>query len=288
MMRPTHCFSIDVEGFCEGMAESFAIPAEMIRSQRERDEIASNVDEVLEFLDAHQVKGTFFILGVIAEEQPEVVRRIEEQGHEIASHSYEHLRLYDMDPVAAKDAISRSKHVLEDVAGQRVFGFRAPDFSINQESLGILDTIREAGFEYDCSLVPVSGHDVYGVKEAIPKIHKLSSGLIEWPATTFRLLGKAIPALGGGYFRLYPLSLSEMILKSYERRQLSAMFYLHPYEIGSQYPVIAGMSRMRMLRHYGNIDTSKEKLEYLFGRYSFGRAFEILSSSGSALQAADG
>ena len=286
-MRLTHCFSIDVEGFCEANAESFAVPAEMIRSQKERDEIASNVDEVLEFLDAHQIKGTFFILGVIAEEQPDVVRRIADQGHEIASHSYEHLRLYSMNPGAAREAIFRSKHVLEDVAGQRVIGFRAPDFSINYKTLGILDTIREAGFEYDSSLVPVSGHDVYGIKDAIPEIHKLGNGLIEWPATTFKLLGKSIPALGGGYFRLYPLSLSEIILKSYERRQLSAMFYLHPYELGSRYPVVPGMSRMRRLRHYGNIDTSKEKLEHLFSRYWYGRAVDILSSNAFALEPVD-
>ena len=287
-MRPTHCFSIDVEGFCEAMAESFAVPTEMIRNQKEREEISSNVDEVLGFLDAHQVKGTFFILGIIAEEQPHVVRRIADQGHEIASHSYEHFRLYDMNPNAAQEAVSRSKKVLEDVAGQRVIGFRAPDFSINQNTLGLLDTISDAGFEYDCSLVPISGHDVYGVRDVTPTVHKLANGLIEWPATTFRLLSKSIPALGGGYFRLYPLFLSEAILKSYERRRLAAMFYLHPYEIGSRYPVVPGMSRMRRLRHYGNIDTSKDKLEHLFSRFSFGRAVDILSSNGFALQAVDG
>jgi polysaccharide deacetylase family protein (PEP-CTERM system associated) len=280
MMTLTHCFSVDVEGFCEGMAESFPIPADMVRSQREKDEIASNVDETLDFLDTHQVKGTFFVLGIIAKEQPNVVRRIADDGHEIASHSYEHLRLNNMDPSTVKEVISRSKKVLEDVSGQRVIGFRAPDFSINQQTLYILDIIREAGFVYDSSIYPISGHDVYGVKNAKPEIHKLPNGLIEFPATTYKVLGKSIPALGGGYFRLYPLSLSKFILRSLEKRNQPAMFYIHPYEIGSRYPVFENMSILRKFRHYANIAKPRERFGCLFKEFSFGRASDILRSRG--------
>lgn len=280
MMTLTHCFSVDVEGFCEGMAESFPIPADMVQSRREKDEIASNVDETLEFLDTHEVKGTFFILGIIAQEQPNVVRRIVDDGHEIASHSYEHLRLYNMDPSTVKEVISRSKKVLEDVSGQRVIGFRAPDFSINQQTLYILDMIREAGFVYDSSICPISGHDVYGVKNAKPEIHKLPSGLIEFPATTYKVLGKLIPVLGGGYFRLYPLSLSKLILKSLEKRNQPAMFYIHPYEIGSQCFVVEDMPILRKFRHYVNIDKPRERFRCLFNEFSFGRAIAILRSRG--------
>lgn len=279
-MTLTHCFSVDVEGFCEGMAESFPIPADMVQSQREKDEIASNVDETLDFLDAHQVKGTFFILGIIAEEQPNVVRRIADDGHEIASHSYEHLRLNNMDPGTVKEVISRSKKVLEDVSGQRVIGFRAPDFSINQQTLYILDLIREAGFVYDSSIYPISGHDVYGLKNAKPEIHKLPNGLIEFPATTFKVLGKLIPVLGGGYFRLYPLSLSRLVLKSLEKRNQPAMSYIHPYEMGSRYPVLENMSIRRKFRHYVNIDKPKERFGRLFKEFCFGKAIAVLRSRG--------
>lgn len=278
MTTLTHCFSVDVEGFCEGMAESFPIPADMVRSQKEKDEIASNVDETIGFLDTHQVKGTFFILGIIAEEQPNVVRRIADAGHEIASHSYEHLRLSNMDPRTVKEVVSRSKKVLEDASGEQVIGFRAPDFSINQETLYNLDIILEAGFAYDSSIYPISGHDVYGIQNAAPEIHKLPNGMIEFPATTYRVLGKSIPALGGGYFRLYPLSLSKFILNSLEKRNQPAMFYVHPYEIGSQYPVFENMSVLRRFRHYVNMSKPRERFECLFREFSFGRAIDILRS----------
>ena len=262
------------------MAESFTIPADMVRSPREKDEIVSNVEETLEFLDTHQIKGTFFILGIIAQDQPEVVYRIAAAGHEIGSHCYEHLRLFNMVPATVKEVISRSKKVLEDVSGKQVLGFRAPDFSISQKTLHILDLIREVGYVYDSSIVPISSHDVYGVKNAKPVIHQLPNGLIEFPAVTYKVLGKSIPALGGGYFRLYPLPLSRYILKSLEKRNHPAMFYVHPYEIGSQYPVFKNISMMRKLRHYFNINKPKERFRRLFKEFSFGRAIDILQSEG--------
>jgi polysaccharide deacetylase family protein (PEP-CTERM system associated) len=271
---------VDVEGFCEAMAESFPIPANMVRSAGEKDEIASNVEETLEFLDTHQVKGTFFILGIIAQEQPDVVRRIAAAGHEIGSHSYEHLRLNVLHPTTVKEVITRSKKVLEDVSGQEVFGFRAPDFSIDNESLYILDMLREAGFLYDSSIVPISGHDVYGIKKAIPEIHKLSNGLIEFPTTTYKILGKSIPALGGGYFRLYPLPLSKFILKTLDIRNHPAMVYIHPYEIGSRYPMFENLTLTRKFRHYVNIDKSRKRFGRLFQDFSFGRAIDIFQTEG--------
>ena len=140
--------------------------------------------------------------------------------------------------------------------------------------------IREAGFVYDSSIYPISGHDVYGVKNARSGIHELPNGLIEFPGTTFKALGKSIPALGGGYFRLYPLPLSIYILKSLEKRNHHAMFYVHPYEIGSQYPVFENISTMRKLRHYVNINKPRERIRRLFKNFSFGRAIDILQAEG--------
>lgn len=275
-MKPTHCFSVDVEGFCQGRSDTLTIPKEMIYDNNVKDEIASNIDEVLEFLNASNVKGTFFILGVIAENQPEVVKKIAKEGHEVASHSYEHTRLYDQGYKRAKEFIVRSKKLLEDITGGPIYGFRAPLFSINQETLYLLDIIRDAGFRYDSSIYPISGHDVYGIKGARPEIHRLPNGLAEFPAATYKVLGREIPALGGGYFRLYPLWISRYILRELEKKNHPAMFYIHPYEIGSRYPVFRDIPFKTRARIYVNMDKPKGRFTRLFKEFAFGRAIDIL------------
>ena len=124
----THCFSMDVEGFCESMAESFPVPQEMISSRNELAEIEQNVSETLEFLDRHGVKGTFFVLGHVAEKLPKMVQAVAKNGHELASHSFQHLRLYNMSRAEAQESITRSRKVLEDISGLQVRGFRRPIF----------------------------------------------------------------------------------------------------------------------------------------------------------------
>jgi len=276
----THCFSVDVEGFCESMAESFYIPDEMIRSKREREEIARNVDVVLEFLAYNNVHGTFFILGKIAKEQPEIVRRIAEAGHEIASHSYNHIRLFNQEDRIARESLTASKKILEDISGYEVFGFRAPDFSITRKNIFLLDCLVEAGYKYDSSIFPISGHDVYGMKGARRDIHRLNNGLFEFPPATFTLFKRSFPVLGGGYFRLSPLWLSKFFLNSIERMDSQAMFYTHPYEVGPIYPVFKELSFMRKFRHYVGIDKSKQRFAELFKNFSFGRAIDILKTKG--------
>ena len=191
------------------MAEAFRVPAELVGGKQEREEVARNVEEVLAWLDDCDTRGTFFVLGRIAKQQPDVVRSIAQAGHEIGSHSFHHLRLYNQDPAGLREAISASRQALEDAAGVPVLGFRAPDFSINAETLHILDQILEAGYTYDSSIFPIEGHDVYGVPGAQREIHRLGNGLVEFPPATVRMLGRTLPVLGGGYFRLLPLSASQ-------------------------------------------------------------------------------
>ena len=282
-----HCFSMDVEGFCEGSAQSCAIPPGMIRSSAERQEIAKNIDHTLEFLEQHKIKGTFFILGIIAKEQPEVVRKIAQAGHEIGSHSYRHLRLFDLSAQQARDAIVRSKQALEDAAGVAVHGFRAPEFSINQNTLYLLDEIRNAGYSYDSSIYPIGGHDVYGIRGARTEIHTLPNGLVEFPPTTINLCGRVWPALGGGYFRLYPLSLSRLILKRKEQLGRPVMYYTHPYELGGVYPRLHTLSWLRRARRYINIDFGKQRLTKLFADGRFGTALAVLREQGYDLGQSD-
>ncbi len=278
--RITHCFSMDVEGFCESMAESFPVPDDMTAGRRELEEIERNVAETLEFLEARSVKGTFFVLGRLAEALPQVVRAIAGQGHEIASHGFEHLRLYNLPRPRVEQTVADSRKMLEDVSGSSVKGFRAPDFSINGQTLYILDSIQAAGYQYDSSLYPIRGHDVYGVAGVERWIHRLPNGLVEYPLSTAEIAGRRVPALGGGYFRLYPLPLTRWILRSYERAGRSAMFYIHPYELGSVCPAIPDLSRGRRFRHYVNRTRTKARFNKLFRDHCFGRVNEVLHRRG--------
>jgi polysaccharide deacetylase family protein (PEP-CTERM system associated) len=275
-----HCFSVDVEGFAEGMAESIPIPGGLIGSAAERNEIEANVQDSLEWLAQVGVRGTFFILGAIAESQPRLVRSIADAGHEIGSHSHEHLRLYNLDPARAREAIVRSKRALEDASGQPVLGFRAPDFSITRRNLELLDVLAEAGYRYDSSIYPIAMHDVYGVPSAKRVIHRLANGMVEFPPATCRVAGQIIPILGGGYFRLAPLWLSAALIRHCERAGRPVMTYIHPYEIGPRHPEIAGLSAKQRFRHYLNIDRSKQRYSRLFRQFTFGPAIEVLEQAG--------
>jgi len=271
---------MDVEGFCESMAESFPVPEEMMSGRRELEEIERNVAETMEFLDAHSVKGTFFVLGRVAEALPKMVRAIAECGHEVASHGFEHLRLYNLPRKRVQEAVAGSRKVLEDLSGSAVKGFRAPDFSINGQTLYILDLIQEAGYQYDSSLYPIRGHDVYGVPGTERWIHRLPNGLVEYPLSTAEIAGRRVPASGGGYFRLYPLPLTRWVLRSFEKAGHPAMFYIHPYELGSVCPEIPNLSRWRRFRHYVNRTRTKARFDKLLRHHRFGRVDEVLRSRG--------
>lgn len=275
-----HCFSVDVEGYCEGMAESIAVPPGMVGSIAERREVEANIDETLEWLDGLDVRGTFFILGRIAEQHPHTVRRIADAGHEVASHSHRHLRLYNLDLKTGRAAIERSKKALEDASGRAVLGFRAPDFSITRRNLQLLDVLQEAGYRYDSSICPTSFHDVYGVPGAPRDIHRLPNGLIEFPPATCQVLRQRLPVLGGGYFRLSPLWLSRSLVRRFEEVGRPVMSYIHPYELASRYPMLAGLSWKQRFRHTINMNRSRERFAALFKRFVFGRALDVFETMG--------
>lgn len=279
-MKTVHCFTVDVEGFCEGHAESFNMPAYMIRDRREKDEIVSNVDKILELLNRYNIKGTFFVLGVIAEEQPEVVRRIAKEGHEIAFHSYRHLNLFKMDYQAAKEEISRSKKVIEDVLNRRIFGFRTPYFSIKPGFFYIFDIIQESGFVYDSTICSAPEDSSHHFKKEKSSIYKLPNGLIEFSPSTYKIINKLVPALGGGYFRLYPLFVSRFFIKTLQSKNCPAMFYIHPYEIGHRFPFFRNLSLIKKFRYYINVKKSPEKFKHLLEEFTFGRIIDVLQERG--------
>ena len=271
-----NAFSVDLEGFVESNRESFAIPEKYFDPAKENLEIEINTNATLELLSELEIKATFFVLGRIANDLPQVVKTIADAGHEIACHSYEHTRLFGVDRGEFKKNLKAAKEKLENIAGQSVVGFRAPEFSITEKTLWAIDVLKELGFVYDSSIYPIGMHDVYGMAEAEPFICKFENGLIEFPMATVKIWGKRIPFGGGGYFRLYPLWLTKMFLKRVNRQNQPAMLYIHPYEIGSQIPRITELSAYRKFRHYYNCDNTCGKLVKLLKQFDFNTVAKAL------------
>lgn len=275
-----NCFSIDVESFSESNVESFPIDSRHLDRARQNREIERNVDFILSLLAGHHVKATFFFLGRIARDLPQVVGRVAQEKHEIACHSLEHFRLYGLKPEVFAQQLSAAKGLLEDASGQQVYGFRAPDFSITGQSMWALDELQKAGFFYDSSIYPFAGHDVYGIAEAPSHVHKLANGLIEWPLATIEILNRRLPFGGGGYFRLYPATFTEFCFSRLNGQRKPCMFYIHPYEIGPAMERIAGLSKLRQFRHYFRCGTLNRRLDRLLGKFRFVPAITALRQMG--------
>jgi polysaccharide deacetylase family protein (PEP-CTERM system associated) len=231
---------------------------------------------LLEILDEVNVKATFFFVGRLAHDIPSLVKKVAQAGHEIGCHNYAHLRIFGINKNEFKEKISAAKRRLEDVCGQRVYGFRAPDFSITKSSIWALDVLKETGFVYDSSIYPFGLHDVYGIKNADASTHKLANGLIEFPMSTIELLGKRIPFGGGGYFRFYPLLLTELFLSKLNKQGRPAMFYIHPYEVGPVIPRISELSAYRKFRHYYNCRKGQHRLTKILKDFKFSTAIEVI------------
>jgi len=275
-----NCFSVDVESFSESNVQSFSIPSKHLDSRRQNHESETNMDVILSMLAEHGVKATFFFLGRIARDLPRLVRRVAEENHEIACHSLNHFRLYGLTPEIFAEELRTAKGLLEDASGQKVCGFRAPDFSITRASVWALDALRQAGFFYDSSIYPFAGHDVYGIAGASSQVHRLSNGLIEWPLATIPVFNRRVPFGGGGYFRLYPLRFTEFCFSRINQQRTPCMFYIHPYEIGPSMERIPGLSNLRHFRHYFHCGTLNRRLARLLKKFHFAPALTALRQMG--------
>ena len=231
--------------------------------------VEQNTEILLQLLNKYHRKATFFILGWIAERKPNLVRRIFQENHEIASHGYKHEVVYRISANAFREDVSRSKELLEDIIGAKVIGYRAPNFSISKNSLWALDILKECGFAYDSSIFPTSFHDRYGF-EGIREnsIFKFQNGLFELPLTVYKLGKFNFPLGGGAYFRLFPYALFKALLRRINRKGDNFIFYLHPWELDSEQPKVK-IRRQYYFRHYINLHTTKHKLTKLIRDFDF-------------------
>ncbi|MEL6738220.1 MAG: XrtA system polysaccharide deacetylase [Pseudomonadota bacterium] len=235
--------------------------------------VEANVDRIIDLFAAGGVSATFFTLGWIAERHPALMRRIVDAGHEIASHGYDHARVFTFDQQAFGEDIRKARAILEDTTGQRVTGYRAPSFSIDQRTPWAFEELAAQGYTYSSSVAPVA-HDHYGWPEAPRFAFRPLEGssLLELPVTTAMLAGRRVAAGGGGFFRVLPYAFSRWAIRQVNHREARpAVFYFHPWEVDPDQPRLANASMRSKLRHYTGLDKMAGKLTALVGEFAWGR-----------------
>jgi polysaccharide deacetylase family protein (PEP-CTERM system associated) len=237
------------------------------------DRIERNCEQILALFAECDVQATFFTLGWVAQRHPELMRRIAAEGHELASHGWDHARVFRMDRKEFAADLDRSRKAIEDAAGVQVTGYRAPSFSIDHRTPWAYMVLAEQGYAYSSSVAPIT-HDHYGWRDAPRFAFKPLpwSDLLEIPVTTAELGGKRLAAGGGGFFRVLPYAFSRWAIRQVNRRDgRPAVFYFHPWEIDPDQPRVPNAPLKSRLRHYTNLQGMAGKLRQLIADFNWGR-----------------
>jgi polysaccharide deacetylase family protein (PEP-CTERM system associated) len=230
--------------------------------------VVRNTERILKILRDSDTRATFFVLGWVAERCPALVKEIAGGGHELASHGHAHDLVYNLTPEQFREDIRKSKETIESITGKKIYGYRAPSFSITKESLWALDILKDEGYTYDSSIFPVSFHDRYGFDGCKTGPFRWPNGLMEVPLTVYRIKGKALPLAGGGYFRLLPYMYFKYFFKKINAKNERFTFYLHPWEIDPGQPRIKLPMTYRF-RHYVNLKGTEGYLLKLLRDFRF-------------------
>jgi polysaccharide deacetylase family protein (PEP-CTERM system associated) len=276
-----NALTVDVEDYFHVAAFASSIHRDSWATRETR--VVSNTQKLLEIFAQHNKRATFFVLGCVAEQHPQLSREIARNGHEVASHGFSHRLVYEQTAEQFHDETRHSKSLLEDQIGEAVVGYRAASYSIVKRSLWALDILAELGFIYDSSIFPVR-HDRYGIPDATRVPHCLKTPkdnqIVEWPLSTAKLLGYNLPVAGGGYFRIFPYWLTRWGLGSINiNEQRPFVFYLHPWEVDPTQPRIA-TSALSRFRHYTNLDKCEMRLRRLLSEFHFETMREGLATIG--------
>ena len=237
------------------------------------DRVDRNVREILDLFDEVEAKATFFTLGWVAQRHGALLREVVARGHEVASHGWDHRRVFKMDRASFAEDIARARAAIEDASGARVIGYRAPSFSIDGRTPWAFMELAEQGYAYSSSVAPVQ-HDHYGWPDAPRFAFKPLpwAPLVEIPVTTALFAGKRLAAGGGGFFRVLPYAFSRWAIRQVNRRERRpAVFYFHPWESDPGQPRVAGAPLKSRLRHYTNLELMAPKLRQLIREFAWGR-----------------
>jgi polysaccharide deacetylase family protein (PEP-CTERM system associated) len=264
LKEPVNAFTVDVEDYFH--VSNFRRHISCNDWENFESRVARNTHRILELLDRHDVKATFFVLGWVADRYPRLIQEIRACGHECGCHSYWHQLVYGQSPDEFRQDLRRCRDVLQDTIGTRVTAYRAPSFSITKESLWALEILVEEGFRIDSSIFPIRRR-LYGIPEADITPHQIdtpSGALWECPPSVMQFVRFRIPVSGGGYFRLYPFPFTCWCLSQINgRRKSPVVFYMHPWELDAQQPRISTASRISKAKHYVNLALTEKRLEGL-------------------------
>ena len=231
--------------------------------------VEANTDRILALLSTHGVRATFFVLGWVAERHPNLVRRIDAEGHEIGAHTYWHRLLYDTTPDELREDLRLNVHAISSVTGKPVLGFRAPSYSLTTRSLWALDILREEGFDYDSSVYPVGFHPRYGLPDAPKEPFEHRNGLLEFPLPVRTVFGQAIPVATGAYFRIFPYWFTRSSIRRANRSKIPVTVNIHPWELDPEQPRLP-MPRKYRWRHHWNLARTEPRLASLLEEFEFG------------------
>jgi len=273
-----NAMTVDVEDYFH--VQAFAGVVARTDWERYPSRVERNTLRLLEMFACRQVRGTFFVLGWVAERFPGLVQAIRKAGHRVGCHGYAHRLIYEGNETDFRNDVRRARQTIEDITGTSVTSFRAPSYSITSETLWAFEVLGEEGFEYDSSIFPVR-HDNYGIPDAprFPHNKQLKCGrqISEFPPSTLRLLGNNIPVAGGGYLRLFPYRLTAWAIHHLNKTERQpAMVYLHPWEIDPDQPRISA-SWLSRFRHYNNLDSTETKCLKLLDDFSWAPMEEVLT-----------
>jgi polysaccharide deacetylase family protein (PEP-CTERM system associated) len=270
----TNALTIDFEDWYQGLEIPYS------EWDKFEDRIEAAGDRLLKILDETGTKATFFMLGYVAERHPELVRRVEAEGHEIGTHGFSHSLIYKQAPELFQQELTRAIKYLEDLTGRKVLGHRAPFFSITKDSLWALDILGDLGIKYDSSIFPVLNYR-YGIPDA-PRFPYTIKGerheFVEFPISTLKLPGFTMPISGGAYFRIYPYQVTKQAIKAVNREGQPVTFYLHPWELDPDHPRI-DVPRRIALTHYFNLGATERRLKRLLRDFRLAPMKEVLSIS---------
>jgi polysaccharide deacetylase family protein (PEP-CTERM system associated) len=262
-MDKVNAMTVDVEDYFQVSAFEPYIAKEQWDTLPHR--VERNTHHILDIFEERNIKATFFTLGWVAERYPTLIKRIEADGHELACHGYEHIRVTEQTPEQFRSDVSKAKNLLEQLSGKKVKGYRAASYSIGANNLWALNVLQEEGFKYSSSIYPVK-HDLYGMPDAPRFIFEPieSQNFKEIPITTVRFGDKNLPCGGGGFFRFYPYVFSKWAFNRVNNQENeSAIFYFHPWEIDPEQPRQHGLSLKTRTRHYLNLNRMENRIKKL-------------------------
>jgi polysaccharide deacetylase family protein (PEP-CTERM system associated) len=272
MNRIRCAFSVDFEDWYQGFE---IIPVDTWGKYPAR--IERNCHKILELLRNHNVKATFFVLGYLAEKYPHLIEAIKADDHEIGSHGFSHTQLFRLTPEKFDDEIKRTNEAIVKITGKNPIGFRAPIFSIVEDSLWAIDVLAENGYLYDSSIYPTINYR-YGIVKSERFFHQIETKkgnkIAEIPVTTSKFSKLNMPVGGGAYFRIWPYFVTRWGFRQVVREGHPGVFYIHPWEIDTEQPRIKLPLRLS-LTHYTNLKTTEKKLKKLFEDFSFSTMADV-------------